>query len=81
MISVNTAYNLGRNNKFFTELAISNHNDNLYNKSSDGLKGIAIKSGFVTREKKIGFLPGYLNLNTPLCLNKFAFNWLYNDYP
>ena len=59
MISVNTAYNLGRNNKFFTELAISNHNDNLYNKSSDGLKGIAIKSGFITQEKKIGFLPGY----------------------
>jgi hypothetical protein len=59
MISVNTAYNLGRNNKFFTELAISNHNDNLYNKSSDGLKGIAIKSGFVTKDKKIGFLPGY----------------------
>ncbi len=59
MISVNAAYNLGRNNKFFTELAISDHNDNLYNKSSDGLKGIAIKSGFITREKKIGFLPGY----------------------
>lgn len=60
MISINTAYNLGVNNKFFTELAISNHNDNLYNKSSHGLKGIALKSGFVTQDKKIGFLPGYL---------------------
>jgi len=59
MITVNTAYNLGKNNKFFTELAISDHNENLYNKASSGLKGIAVKSGFVTAEKKIGFLPGY----------------------
>jgi len=59
MITINTGYNIGKNNKIFTELAISDHNENLYNKASDGLKGIAIKSGFVTSDKKIGFLPGY----------------------
>jgi hypothetical protein len=60
MISVNSAYNFGNNNKLFSEVAFSTHNENLYNKDQQGTTGFALKTGLLTHDKKIGFIPGYM---------------------
>jgi hypothetical protein len=59
MVTVNSKYKIGQNYNLFTELALSNSNENLYNKNQSGLKGLAFKTGFNVQDKKIGFLPGY----------------------
>ena len=38
----------------------STHNENLYNKDQNGINGFAIKTGLLTQDKKIGFIPGYV---------------------
>jgi hypothetical protein len=59
MIAIHSALNLGENNKIFSELAISNQNENLFNKGHSGLKGVAVKTGFQTKDNPVSFLPGY----------------------
>ena len=60
MITINSAFRMGQNSKIFTEVALSNHNENLYNKNQSGLKGLAFKAGYNIVDKKIDFLPGYV---------------------
>jgi hypothetical protein len=60
MMTINSEYKFGKSYKVFSELAISSHNENLYNKDLSGLKGVALKTGFMAQDLKIGFLPGYM---------------------
>ena len=59
MISVGSQVKVGNNEKIFMELAFSNHDDNLYNNKNSGIKGFALKTGLVSKDKNIQFLPGY----------------------
>lgn len=59
MVSVRSQVKVGQHEKIFMELAISNHDENLYNQKTSGVKGFALKTGLVSKDKEIGFLPGY----------------------
>lgn len=59
MLTINSAYKIGKDDRVFSEVAFSSHDDNLYNREGGGINGIAFKTGYIARDKSIGFLPGY----------------------
>ncbi|MEQ8926869.1 MAG: hypothetical protein RLO81_13700 [Fulvivirga sp.] len=60
MVSINAQYEINEYETIFTEIAISNKDDNLYSAIDDSdNKGIAHKTGITTKGREIGFLPGY----------------------
>lgn len=60
MVSFQTDYEITRHMKLFTELAVSDHRDNLFNKAEGGRKGLALKTGLRSQDHTVSFLPGYL---------------------
>ncbi|QSE97099.1 hypothetical protein [Fulvivirga lutea] len=60
MVSISGQYEINEYESVFTEIAISDRDENLYSTIDDSdNKGIAYKTGIQTRGREIGFLPGY----------------------
>lgn len=59
MITIRSELEIDKNNSIFSEFALSNHQNNLYNKALEGQKGFAMKSGWLIKDKEVPFLSGY----------------------